>query len=285
MPVTSAIRYDIIHSYFIFRGGLCVRARYTGCFSNTSGIIHICDPRATQIAGEYYGIDATVLKTYNQLYEAPRGLYKVFSNLYIENSFIHDEMLPESFSSHIIAIPDSYNGESLTLVNETIINIGLSSVICIVDDDGYDNNDYCPYGLLNDAVYNVHDILNNGTYSFIHSNMEPLETLKDEYITGETLLRMCNGIPDLACSGIRSTHWSEDTIYRAQLMEDIGNVIYNGAACLTSSCESAISVYSFDDGFIFLCSLLNLENDTCNLKFEHELRDKFIEQILKMYIK
>lgn len=252
-----------------------MRTRYTGCFSNASGIIRICDPMATKTAIEYYNIEHP--EEFNVLCKAPEGLYNVFNNIYIENDL--ESGYKACYSSHIAVIPDIYNGEDISLIKQYSINIGLSNIICILDDLFYDHPKYSAYGLLSDAIYNINDIFNNGIHGFTHSNMEPLENLTEEYTTGSTLLDMCNGIPELTCDKIRSTHWSEDTIYRARLMHDLGTVIYGGAACCANANESILSLYSFKEGIVLICSLLNVDSSADLRSNESNLRHQFISTI------
>lgn len=259
-----------------------MRARYTGCFVNFSGKLQLCDPRATETAREYYNINPS---DYGKMYNAPKGLYNAYTNLYVEKVCQDENMAQACFSSHMAVIPDNYNGEEVALLSEDMVNIGLSRVICLVDDKLFDHPEYSSYGVLSDAVYNIHDLLHNGTSGFIHSNMEPLEALKEEYITGSALLDTCSGVPELSSNKIRSTHWSEDTIYRAQLMNDLGAVIYGGVACTANACKTIASIYSFKNGIILICSLLNTDDWTDLAALECDLRNQFINVLRSNFYK
>ena len=254
-----------------------MKVRYTGSFGCTSGKIIVCDPRATAVSQEYHRFRCR--EDFFREYALPSGTYAVHTNLYKERC---DDGRYICYMSHMAAVPEGYRGGELLPAAEDVINTGFSRTVCVVDRSCYDKPGYGVYGILSDALYNVHDILSNGA-DFSCSDMEPLEGIENEYLSGAEIAGLCGGMPELANNGIRSTHWCEDTVYRAETAADTGVIIWGGAACTMGGTLSVISTYNCGNNNIIICSMLDMDESSEAAEYEKKLRDEFIDSLRTFY--
>lgn len=257
--------------------GDLMKVKYTGSFVAESGTIIVCDPRATAVAEAYYGFGCR--EDFKRSYELACGTYGVYTNLYADR-LDNDRYL--CYMSHIALIPECYNGGELRRRGEDVINTGFSRTVCVVDESCYDKPGYSTYGVMKDAVYNIHDILNHGA-DFRLSNMEPLEQTRREYMSGDEIVKLCGGIPELSDNSIRSTHWGEDIVYRADMAPDTGVIIWRGAACGMSGISSVISTYTDGRDKIVICSVFDTDERSESRDYERRLRAGFIEALQEFY--
>lgn len=235
-----------------------MKLRYIGSFELKSGSLFICDPRGTLESLSYYGIDGPAEK-YRYGLNAKPGFYNVYTTFYTEKIYNAGYM---SYSSHMLIVPADYNGARLILQERcSDIQTGLSHTVCAVDAEYYDLKEKAFYGVVEDAVYNRCDLLKHRE-CFEYSDTGKLGKIKDEYLTGRQILDMCQGAPDLCCSQVSSTHWSEDVVARAALMDDHGVMIYGGAAVATPGNFTRVCIYSSVCGHeVIVCSLGNFDFD------------------------